>query len=323
MTTRTKIWLGVGAAVFASTTAVGAGPTITTESHPLVRPANDLRASTAPGVLLARNGGESGERGEGDERARKAKRGQGGESGEKGKAKKSGGEGGEGESGEAGEGGAAASLPPDVGFAFMIAQMRGHLSIAEELLQAGNRGAALTHFQHPAQEVYGKLRPKLKEYGVAPFDAALKGLVASVREKKDEAGYAAARKTVDDALAAAEDAVRTKQKDGVAFTAETAFELIKHSAEEYEEAVKKGRIVNPVEYQDGRGFAWQAERMIESVASDLEKKDAAALGKVRAALAELKKAWPSPTPPKTPVKDYSAVLSDVARIELAIGPLLR
>ena len=249
MSTKTKIWLGVGAAVFASTSAVNAGPTIATETQPIVRPASDLLSSTAPapGVVVAQH-----------------RHGQGGE-----------GEGGE---GEGGEGGAAASLPPDLGFAFMIAQMRGHLTIAEELLKAGNRGGALAHFQHPGQEVYGKLRPKLKEYGVAPFEAALKVLVATVREKKDEASYAAARKAVDDALAAADDAVLKKQSDRVAFTVETAFELIKHSAEEYEEAVKKGRIVNPVEYQDGRGFAWHGERMIESVAADLEKKDAAALG---------------------------------------------
>jgi hypothetical protein len=39
-------------------------------------------------------------------------------------------------------------------------------------------------------------------------------------------------------------------------------------------------------------------------------------------LAELKKAFPSATPPKTPVKDHAAVLGDVARIELAAGKLM-
>jgi len=62
--------------------------------------------------------------------------------------------------------------------------------------------------------------------------------------------------------------------------------------------------------------------MIESVAADLQKKDPAALAALRAGLAELKKAFPSPMPPKTPVKDYAAVLADVARIELAAGKLM-
>jgi hypothetical protein len=39
-------------------------------------------------------------------------------------------------------------------------------------------------------------------------------------------------------------------------------------------------------------------------------------------LAELKKAFPSPMPPKTPVKDGGAVLGDVSRIELAAGKLM-
>jgi hypothetical protein len=66
----------------------------------------------------------------------------------------------------------------------------------------------------------------------------------------------------------------------------------------------------------------QAERMIESVAPDLQKKDAQALTDVLAGLAQLKKAFPAPMPPKTPVKDPGAVLADVSRIELAAGKLM-
>ncbi|MGB9365080.1 MAG: hypothetical protein WCE79_03610, partial [Xanthobacteraceae bacterium] len=77
-----------------------------------------------------------------------------------------------------------------------------------------------------------------------------------------------------------------------------------------------------VEYQDARGFVWQAEKMIEGAASALEKKDADALKHVRQDLAELKKAWPAAMPPKTPVKDYANVLSDVSRIELHVGKLM-
>ena len=48
----------------------------------------------------------------------------------------------------------------------------------------------------------------------------------------------------------------------------------------------------------------------------------AALREVRAGLAELKKAFPSPMPPRTPIKDHAAVLADVGRIELAAGKLM-
>jgi hypothetical protein len=62
--------------------------------------------------------------------------------------------------------------------------------------------------------------------------------------------------------------------------------------------------------------------MIESVAPDLQKHDAAALREVRAGLTELKLAFPSPMPPRTPVKDHATVLGDVGRIELAAGKLM-
>jgi hypothetical protein len=97
---------------------------------------------------------------------------------------------------------------------------------------------------------------------------------------------------------------------------------LKSATNEYEEAIVKGRIAKPVEYQDARGFVWQSEKMIEALSPALEKKDAAALKAVRDGFAELKKAWPAAMPPKAPVKDHAAVLSDVSRIELAVGKLM-
>jgi hypothetical protein len=99
-------------------------------------------------------------------------------------------------------------------------------------------------------------------------------------------------------------------------------EAIKAAANEYEGAIVKGMIAKPVEYQDARGFIWQADRMIENVAADLQKKDADALKQVRAGLADLKKVFPAAMPPKTPVKDHAAMLAIVARIELAAGKLM-
>ena len=99
--------------------------------------------------------------------------------------------------------------------------------------------------------------------------------------------------------------MKAKQQTGDGFVVESALELLKSATDEYQEAIVKGRIAKPVEYQDARGFVWQAEKMIESVAPALEKKDADALKHVRDGFAELKKAWPAAMAPKTPVKDYA------------------
>ena len=199
--------------------------------------------------------------------------------------------------------------------------MRGHLLVGDELVKQGQWAAALPHFLHPSEELYGPIRGKLKDYNTPQFATALKLLATAVKQKKGGEDYAKAWKGVEDALAAADAGVKAKQaSDG--FAVETALELLKSATGEYQQALGKGRIAKPVEYQDARGFVWQAEKMVESVGPALEKKDADALKHVRDGFAELKKAWPAAMPPKTPVKDYAAVLSDVSRIELSIGKLM-
>ena len=295
MTSRTKIWLGVGAFVVASaplTVPVGATETpafgrdnASTSGVALTR-ALDATVRVAAAAKKHDHGGE------------------GGEGGEEGGAK------------------GGAPLPPDLDFALKIAQIRGHLLVGDELVKQGQWAAALPHFLHPGEELYGPIRGRLKDYQTPQFATALKLLANVVKAKKGGDDYDKALKTVEEALAAADAGLKAKQPNWDSFSVETALELLKSSTHEYEEAIVKGRIAKPVEYQDARGYVWQSEKMLESIAPALEKKDADALKAVRAGYAELKKAWPSAMAPKMPVKDYGAVLGDVSRIELATGKLM-
>lgn len=290
MKTRTKIWVGLGAFVVAGSSGHAAEPVadLQQQASPL---ALERAGATSPAVnststiMVAQH-----------------THGQGGE-------------------GEGGEGGSA-DLPPDLGFALRIAHIRGHLLIGDELVKQGQWAAALPHFLHPTEEIYGAIRTRLRDYQVPPFDAALKVLANTVKSKKGGEDYAKALKPVTDALAAADAGLQNKQSDWPSFTMETALELLKTASGEYEMAVSKNRISKPVEYQDARGFIWQADKMIESQAATYEKKDAEALGHVREALAALKKVFPAAMPPRNPVKDYGGVLSDISRVELAAGKLM-
>jgi hypothetical protein len=227
-----------------------------------------------------------------------------------------------GEGGEGGEGGKAEALAPNLKFARSIALIRGHLLVGDELVRAGRFGEALPHFLHPAEEIYGGIKGDLATYKVRPFEAALKALVQTVKAKKKEA-YDGALKQVQERLAEADVALRAAEQNWPRFSVETALETLKVAADEYGNAIEKGRIAKAVEYQDSRGFVWQAEATIEAVAADLQAKDADALKEVRGAFAGLKKAWPTAVAPKKPVKDASDVLSDIARVELQAGNFLR
>jgi hypothetical protein len=290
MKTRRKIWFGVGAAVVVGAGATGAAAPVAVQTTTVSAPGGLPTDTAIPlwrggHVVVAQHAGHGQDAGEG------------------------------------GEAKGLANLPPELAFAARIALLRGHLLVGDELVKQQQWNAALPHFLHPNEEIYGDIKDQLAEYKVPPFDAALKTLANVVKARKG-GDYANALKSVQDALAAADTAMKARQSNWPGFVVEAAVETLKAAAGEYQQAIVGGRIAKPVEYQDARGFIWQADRMIETVAPDLAKKDATALADVRSGLAELKKAFPSPMPPKTPVKDGGAVLGDVSRIELAAGKLM-
>lgn len=292
MKSKRKIWLGVGAFVVAGSGAVAAAglaadlPSMT-GLQPTAGRFTDTAIPKSAGTVVAQH----------DHAAKPA------------------------EGGEAGEAGAA-NLPPELAFSVRIALLRGHLLVGDELVKLKQWNAALPHFLHPTEEIYGDLRDKLADYKVAPFEDALKTLADAVKAKKGGNDYAQALKTVHDALATADAGMKEKQADWDGFVVETAIEAIKTAAGEYQQAVVGGRIAKPVEYQDARGFIWQGDRMIESVAAGLQKKDAAALKEVRAGIADLKKVFPAPLPPRQIVKQPPEVIEMITRIELAAGKLM-
>jgi hypothetical protein len=285
MRTSRKIWLGVGAFVVVETAALAplVAGTPSGLSARRVEPADGLAMDR---ILIAQQ----------------AEHGQ--------------------DAGEAGEAESLARLPPNLAFGVRIALLCGHLLVGDELVRQQQWNAALPHFLHPTEEIYGDIKGELGEYGVPPFDAALKKLADVVKAKKGGADYARTLKSVNDALAAVDTGMKAKQTNWSGFVVEAAVEALKAAAGEYQQAIVGGRIAKPVEYQDARGFIWQADSMIESVAAELQRQNAPALREVRAGLIELKKAFPSPMPPRTPIKDHAAVLADVGRIELAAGKLM-
>ena len=171
----------------------------------------------------------------------------------------------------------------------------------------------MPHFLHPTEELYGGIKDKVADYNTPAFDSALLKLADAVKQK-NSADYATALQPVMEAVAAGHTGLKAKEKDWPSFVVATAIMALKAAANEYEGAIVKGRIAKPVEYQDSR--------MIDSAASELGRKDAGALKTVQSRLAQLKKIWPAPVPPKTPVKSAAAVAADVAEIQRASGKLM-
>ena len=214
-----------------------------------------------------------------------------------------------------------AALPPDVAFGRFIALIRGHLLTGEELVGLWQWDVAQRHFSFPTEEIYGVIREDLQTYRTPPFDGSLKALVRVVKAHSTKQ-YPTTLRKVDGALAAADTALKARQPNWPRFVVMVAMEVLKTAPGEYDDAIVKGRIARPIGYQTARGFILQADRMIESVAAELETRDAAELGEMRAGLAQLKQVFASVVPPKRAPIDDAAMLAIISRIEQAAGKLM-
>jgi hypothetical protein len=287
---RRKIWVGLGTAVFAASPAAAGAATEAALSQ---RPAVEAKAGHAALMKLAQHKGHGAEGG---------------------KVAASGGE------GDEGGGTAATELPAPLRFYRDIGLIRGHLLVGNELVEAGRWAEALPHFLHPEEEIYPGMRENLKTFNVGPFQTALKALSQTVKAKNKEA-YSRARTALEERLAAAEASVRGKETNVPYFTLETVMEILQTASSEYEEALKGTRIANVIEYQDARGFVFEADRLIAAQADGLAAKNADAVKAIRASLSDLKSAFPAAMPPKQAVKDHGQFLSDLSKIELQLGAL--
>lgn len=210
--------------------------------------------------------------------------------------------------------------PQDLAFARFIALVRGHLLTGDELAGQRRWEAATPHLGFPREEIYGVIRDDLRNYKTPPFDDALKALVRAAKAR-NAAQYVKARKNVEDSLAAADAALKTKAPSWPRFVMAVAIEVLKTAPDEYDDAVVKGRIARPIGYQTTRGFILQADRMFESAAGELAGGNATALSEIRAGFAQLKQAFASVAAPKQVPMDYAAVLSVVTKMEVAAGKL--
>src|SRR5260221_12620822 len=125
-----------------------------------------------------------------------------------------------------------------------------------------------------------------------PCRRGLQALAQAVKAKRKGA-YDQALKVVDQRLGGALDVAKRYMNPFRGFTARSAAEVLKVALGEYEQSIEGGRFAKPVEYQDSRGFVWEAERMIEAAAPPLARIAADALARIRGALATPKPARPA------------------------------
>ncbi|MBD2251920.1 helix-hairpin-helix domain-containing protein [Nostoc parmelioides] len=204
----------------------------------------------------------------------------------------------------------------DVDYMTKLGLMKGHLLVAQELLDQNQPKQAEPHIGHPVEEIYVDVEEQLNERKVKEFKTTLVSLQDLVKSKPKDAkvktDFTASVQSVDGAIAALPAAQRSKP----GFVLQVINGLLDAANSEYGAAIADGKIAAAIEYQDSRGFIVYANELYKGISSQVAQANPEADKAINASLAELTKAWPAAIPPATPVKTPEEVTKLVKTIEL-------
>ncbi len=203
----------------------------------------------------------------------------------------------------------------DVDYMTKLGLMKGHLLVAQELLDQNQPKQAEPHIGHPVEEIYVDVEDQLNERKVKEFKTNLVSLQDLVKSKPKDAkvksDFTTSVQAVDGAIAALPENQRTKP----AFVLQVINGLLDAANSEYGAAIADGKVSAAIEYQDSRGFVVYANDLYKGISSQVAKENPAADKAITTSMAELTKVWPSVIPPAKPVKTPEEVSKLVKTIE--------
>jgi DNA uptake protein ComE-like DNA-binding protein len=203
----------------------------------------------------------------------------------------------------------------DVDYMTKLGLMKGHLIVAQELLDQNQPKQAEPHIGHPVEEIYVDVEDQLNERKVKEFKTTLVSLQDLVKSNpkdgKVKTNFTTSMQSVDEAIAALPESQRTQPS----FVLQVINGLLDAANSEYGAAVADGKITAAIEYQDSRGFVLYADELYQGISSQMAKDQPEADKAIQASMAQLKKTWPSVIPPAKPVNTPEEVTKQVKAIE--------
>lgn len=203
----------------------------------------------------------------------------------------------------------------DIDYMTKLGLMKGHLLVAQELLDQNQPKQAQPHIGHPVEEIYIDVEEQLEERQVKEFKSNLVSLTDLVKSNPKDAkiktNFTTAMQAVDNAIAV----LPTEQRSQPEFILPVINSLLDAANSEYGAAVAKGKISAPIEYQDSRGFVVYSQELYKSISSQMIQENPEAHKAIDTAFGELVKVWPAAIPPAQAVKTPEDVTKLVKTIE--------
>ena len=203
----------------------------------------------------------------------------------------------------------------DVDYMSKLGLMKGHLLVAQELLDQNQPKQAEPHIGHPVEEIYVDVEDQLNERKVKEFKTTLVSLQdlvkSSPKNSKIKTNFTSSMQAVDGAIAA----LPADQRSKPGFALQIINELLDSANSEYGAAIANGKVTAPIEYQDSRGFVFYANELYKGISSQVAQADPEAHKAIDTSFAELIKVWPAAIPPAKAVKIPNDVTKLVKTIE--------
>jgi Helix-hairpin-helix motif len=203
----------------------------------------------------------------------------------------------------------------DIDYMSKLGLMKGHLLVAQELLDQNQPKQAEPHIGHPVEEIYVDVEEQLNERKVKEFKTTLVSLQdlvkSSPKDSKVKTNFTSSVQAVDGAIAALPADERSKP----AFVLQVINELLDAANSEYGAAIADGKVTAPIEYQDSRGFVVYANDLYKGISTQVAQADPEAHKAIDASFTELIKVWPAAIPPAKAVKTPNDVTKLVKIIE--------
>ncbi|KOP24696.1 DNA uptake protein [Hapalosiphon sp. MRB220] len=203
----------------------------------------------------------------------------------------------------------------DVDYMTKLGLMKGHLLVAQELLDQNQPKQAEPHIGHPVEEIYVDVEEQLNDRKVKEFKTTLVSLQDLVKSNPKDAkvktNFTTSVESVDQAIAALPEAQRTQPS----FVLQVINGLLDSANSEYGAAIADDKIAAAIEYQDSRGFVLYADELYQGIKSQMAKDHPDADKAIQASMTQLKKNWPSVIPPAKPVNTPEEVTKEIKAIE--------
>jgi hypothetical protein len=203
----------------------------------------------------------------------------------------------------------------DIDYMTKLGLMKGHLLVAQELLDQNQPKQAQPHIGHPVEEIYVDVEEQLEERKVKEFKSNLISLTDLVKSNpkdvKIKTNFTTSVQAVDSAIAA----LPTEERSKPEFVLQVINGLLDAANSEYGAAIANGKITAPIEYQDSRGFVVYSQELYQSISSQMTKEHPEAHKAIDTAFVELVKVWPTAIPPAQAVKTPEDVTKMVKTIE--------